>query len=59
MVSGESMHEKEGAGRGAWVYLKDGVTLDELLKRELGVDMDVHNLEPEAGTVDKGAAVKS
>jgi len=57
VVSGESMHEKEGAGAGEWIYLKDGVTLNSLLKRELDVDLDLHSLEPEAGTVEKGAGV--
>jgi frataxin len=48
------MHEKEGAGLGAWVYLRDGTTLDSLLKKELGVDMEQSDLEPEAKVVGKG-----
>lgn len=38
VVMGESMHDKEGAGTGEWVYLKDGSTLSSLLKSELQVD---------------------
>lgn len=35
------MHEKEGCGEHEWVYLRDGSTLDDLLKEELGIDMDI------------------
>lgn len=44
VVVGESQHEKEGAGRGEWVYLRDGSSLAELLKRELGIDVDAEDL---------------
>ncbi|KZF19844.1 Frataxin [Xylona heveae TC161] len=37
VIQGESMHEKEGCGVGEWIYLRDGSTLSDLLKKELGV----------------------
>jgi frataxin len=41
VVTGESMHEKQGAGSGDWVYLRDNSTLTGLLKKELGIDVDI------------------
>jgi frataxin len=38
VVTGESMHQKEGAGSGDWIYLRDGSSLTELLRKELGVN---------------------
>jgi frataxin len=38
-VVGESMNDKEGAGQGEWVYIRDGTTLAGVLKKELGVDI--------------------
>jgi len=41
LVAGESMNQKEGAAiAGEWIYLRDGTSLTDLLKRELQVDMD-------------------
>jgi frataxin len=57
VVSGESMHEKEGAGIGSWVYLRDGRTLDSLLKKELGIDMEQEDLHSEGPVISKGGAV--
>lgn len=37
VVFGESMHDKEGTGVGDWVYLRDGETLSDLLRKEIGV----------------------
>lgn len=41
VIRGDSMHEKEGSSidgsGGDWVYLRDGSTLNELLKKELNV----------------------
>jgi frataxin len=54
VVSGESMHEKEGAGTGSWVYLRDGTTLNSLLKKEVGVDMEHEEIEV-GQIVEKGA----
>jgi frataxin len=44
VVYGESMHQKEGGGQGAWVYLRDGSRLSALLSKELGLAVD-HNEE--------------
>ncbi|KAF2724145.1 Frataxin, partial [Polychaeton citri CBS 116435] len=41
VVRGEGMHQKEGAGVGDWVYLRDGTSLPELLRKELGITIDV------------------
>jgi len=38
IVRGDGQHEKEGGGQGEWVYQRDGTTLDELVKKEIGVD---------------------
>lgn len=34
------MHQKEGGGSGHWVYLRDGSSLEELLKKEIGIEME-------------------
>jgi len=39
VVSGESMHEKEGGGVGDWIYLRDGTSLTEVIRKELGVEI--------------------
>jgi frataxin len=41
VVAGEGMNEKEGAGKGEWIYLRDGSSLAEILKKELGIDTTV------------------
>jgi frataxin len=38
---GESMNQKEGAGVGDWIYLRDGTSLTNLIKKELGVELGV------------------
>jgi len=38
VVSGEGQNDKEGGGKGKWVYLRDSSTLDEILRKEVGVD---------------------
>jgi frataxin len=45
VLDGEGMHEKEGTGQGDWVYLRDGTSLTELLRKELGVSLDLHGHE--------------
>ncbi|CAK3896878.1 Frataxin, mitochondrial [Lecanosticta acicola] len=40
VLSGESMHQKEGSGNGEWVYLRDGTDLTSLLHKELGILID-------------------
>jgi frataxin len=39
------MGSKEGSGNGDWVYLRDGSTLTDVLRKELGLDPDVHGYE--------------
>lgn len=39
VVLGESMHEKEGGGAGDWIYLRDGTSLTDLVRKELGVEL--------------------
>lgn len=39
VIASEGQDAKEGTGTGEWVYLRDGSTLNELLNKELGVDM--------------------
>ncbi|PVI05927.1 arabinogalactan endo-1,4-beta-galactosidase [Periconia macrospinosa] len=46
VVSGESMHQKEGGGSGDWVYLRDGTTLSEIVHTELGVELGKDNDVP-------------
>ncbi|KAF2151797.1 Frataxin [Myriangium duriaei CBS 260.36] len=41
VVAGESMQGKEGSGVGDWVYLRDGSSLTELLRKELGISIVV------------------
>ena len=47
VLAGEGMGEKEGGGVGDWVYLRDGTSLTELLKKELDIDVStrVHDEE--------------
>ncbi|KAK7544107.1 arabinogalactan endo-1,4-beta-galactosidase [Phyllosticta citribraziliensis] len=47
LVVGEGMTQKEGAGLGEWVYLRDGSNLTDLLRKELGVDLSYEELEGE------------
>ena len=37
---GEGQHQKEGAGLGEWVYIRDGTSLSELLRKEIGVNVE-------------------
>ncbi|CAI6257818.1 unnamed protein product [Periconia digitata] len=46
VVSGESMHQKEGGGSGDWVYLRDGSTLSEIIRTELEVELGKDNDAP-------------
>jgi len=41
VVVGESLYQKEGAGVGDWIYLRDGTSLTALIKKELGVELGV------------------
>jgi frataxin len=44
VLLGESMHQKEGGGTGHWVYLRDGSSLEGLLKKEIGVEMGLEDV---------------
>lgn len=39
VIMGESMNQKEGAGVDDWIYLRDGSSLTELLKKEMGIQV--------------------
>lgn len=39
VVLGESMHQKEGGGSGEWIYLRDGSSLTDIIRKELGVEL--------------------
>lgn len=39
VMLGESQNQKEGGGKGEWVYLRDGSTLNKLLEKEIGIDL--------------------
>nr|OQO27950.1 hypothetical protein B0A51_03795 [Rachicladosporium sp. CCFEE 5018] len=45
LVVGESQSEKEGAGTGDWVYLRDGTTLSDVLRKELAITVDIDGSE--------------
>lgn len=38
VLCSEGQDQKEGSGFGDWVYLRDGTSLTNLLKKEIGVD---------------------
>lgn len=42
------MNQKEGAGVGEWIYLRDGTSLTDLLKKEVGVDVTAVAVDAEA-----------
>ncbi|KAG9234552.1 mitochondrial iron uptake protein [Amylocarpus encephaloides] len=39
VMSSEGQDAKEGTGTGDWVYLRDGSSLNEVLRTEIGIDM--------------------
>ncbi|OLN87283.1 Frataxin-like protein, mitochondrial [Colletotrichum chlorophyti] len=41
VVVGDSQSDKEGTASGAWVYARDGSTLDDLFLKELDVDLSI------------------
>ncbi|KAE9568415.1 Frataxin-like protein [Colletotrichum fructicola] len=41
VVVGDSQNDKEGTAAGAWVYARDGSTLDDLFLKELDVDLSI------------------
>jgi len=46
VVAQESMNFKEGSGQGDWVYLRDGSSLTDIIRKELGVDVGVDDEVP-------------
>ena len=36
---GEAQNQKEGGGKGEWIYLRDGTSLSKLLENELSIDL--------------------
>ncbi|KAK4634418.1 Frataxin, mitochondrial [Fulvia fulva] len=50
VLTGESMHQKEGGGSGEWVYLRDGTKFSHLLSKELGILPDHHEEELKQST---------
>ena len=45
VVLGESMHQKQGCGKGEWLYLRDRSSLADLCRRELGVVVEPSEVE--------------
>jgi frataxin len=45
VIFGEGQHEKQDTATGDWVYLRDGSTLNDLLKSEIGIDFGVSDAE--------------
>jgi len=41
VVTGEGMHQKADGGIGDWIYLRDGSSLTELLRKEVGISVDL------------------
>jgi len=54
VVLGESMEGKEESGTGEWIYLRDGTSLTELLRKELGVSVVVGGEEVEETVLNAG-----
>jgi frataxin len=46
VIKQEGMNAKEGSGQGDWVYMRDGSSLTEILRKELGVDVSVDDNVP-------------
>jgi frataxin len=55
VLSGEGMHEKEGTGMGDWIYLRDGSSLTELLRKEVGITVDLAGHEEAMANVSTDA----
>lgn len=43
---GEGLHQKEGGGAGDWIYLRDGTSLTDLVRQELGVALGKDDSAP-------------
>ena len=40
-LASEGQNDKEGTGKGSWIYARDGSSLSNLIHEELGVDVDL------------------
>ncbi|KAF2858335.1 Frataxin [Piedraia hortae CBS 480.64] len=41
VLEDEGLHQKEGSGKGNWIYIRDGTSLTELLREEVGLKMAI------------------
>ncbi|KAL1600876.1 Mitochondrial matrix iron chaperone [Nothophoma quercina] len=46
VVLQEGQNAKEGGGSGDWVYLRDGTSLTDIIRKELGIDNEVNDDVP-------------
>ncbi len=46
VVLQEGQNAKEGGGMGDWIYLRDGTSLTDIIRKELGVDNEVDDDVP-------------
>lgn len=46
VVLQEGQNAKEGSGSGDWVYLRDGTSLTDIIRKELGIDNEVDDDVP-------------
>jgi frataxin len=42
---GDGQSDKAGTAFGNWIYMRDGTSLKELFKQELGIDFNLPNAE--------------
>lgn len=41
VVVGDSQNDKEGTAAGAWIYTRDGSSLDDVFLKELDIDFSI------------------
>jgi frataxin len=46
VVLQEGQNAKEGGGSGDWIYLRDGTSLTDIIRKELGIDNEVNDDVP-------------
>lgn len=46
VVLQEGQNAKEGGGQGDWVYLRDGTSLTDIIRKELAIDNEVNDDVP-------------
>jgi frataxin len=47
VMTGEGLDQKEGGGVADWIYLRDGTSLSEIIRKELGVDLSIEGDAPQ------------